>query len=277
MAASPVLLDGRAFAARRATRHARRSAALLARRGTPPCAYLVGFGAAADVVPAFIGRKLRACEAAGVTAVARILGPDATTDDVIAAIGAAPAHADALFLEFPYPAGVDGDAVAAAIPPRLDVDAMSPARIEAYRAGAAHPPVTVMAALGLLDDGAMDVDGLSGVVVADASPFTWMFAEALVRRGASMEIVAPSEAARANDAQLVVAAAARPGLLRSSELAADAIVIDAGYFNPGGRGDVDVSGGIAHLRAIAPVPGGIGPATIAMLVGRVIDFAEGRD
>ena len=79
----------------------------------------------------------------------------------------------------------------------------------------------------------------------------------------------------ARDAQLVVVTAARPGLVRAVDHAEGAVVIDVGYYNAGGRGDVDVTGGTAHLRALAPVPGGIGPATIAMLVERVIEFAEG--
>ena len=274
--ATPQLLDGRAFAARRAPEQSRRAEQLRAERGRAPLVWLVGFGVEDDVVPTFIARKLRACEAVGVHAVPRILGPRATTDAVIAAIDAAPAGADALFVEFPYPDGVDGDAVAAAIPARLDVDVMSPARVEAYRAGVGEPPVTVLAALGLLDDGGIDVAGMEGVVVADPSPFSEMFATALARRGARMTRVAPADAGRARAAQLVVAAAARPGIVRADELAAGAVVIDVGYFNPGGRGDVDTRGGTSHLRALAPVPGGIGPSTIAMLVERVIDFAEGK-
>lgn len=273
--AGPALLDGRAFADRRAPAQAERAARVRARRGRAPAVHIVGF-AADGITPPSITRKLRACAAVGVDATADVLDARAATDAVLEVMARMPEHADGLFLEFPFPDGVDDGALVAALPVELDVDVMTEARIAAFHAGDGPPPVTVSAGLGLLDDGGVSIAGLRGVVVAEPSPFAEMFAQAMARRGASVELVAPADAARARDAQLVVACAARPGLLRSEELAAGAVVIDAGYFNPGGRGDVDTRGGIAHLGALAPVPGGIGPATIAMLVERVIDFAGAR-
>lgn len=271
----PVLLDGRAFAARRAPDHAARAARVLGARGRAPAIHIVGF-AAEGAMPTSIARKLRVCDAAGVAASADVLDARATTGDILAAMRGTPAGADGLFLEFPFPDGVDEGAVVAALPAELDVDIMSAERTAAFRAGDGPPPVTVSAGLGLLDDAGIAIEGLRGVVVADPSPFAEMFAAAMARRGADVHRIAPADAARAGDAALVVVCAARPGLLRSEELAPGAIVIDAGYFNPGGRGDVDTRGGIAHLGALAPVPGGIGPATITMLVERVIEFAEAR-
>ena len=271
----PRILDGRALAERRRPLHAERARRVAASRGRAPAAHIVGFGDAPGVLPRFVERKLRACAHAGVLASADILGPDAATADVMRALGATPAHADGLFLEFPYPAGVDGYAVASAIPVALDVDVMTRERERRFFEGDGAPPVTVAAALALLDEGGVDVAGLEGVLVAERSSFVEMFAESLARRGASMSIVAPADAGEARAAQLVVVAAARTGLVRAAELASGAVVIDVGYYNAGGRGDVDVSGGIGHLAAIAPVPGGIGPATISLLVERVIEFAEG--
>ena len=270
-----MLLDGRAFAARRTPTQNARAAHIRARRGRAPALHVVGFGADAALPPS-IARKLKACREAGVIASAEVLGMAASTATVLAALARTPAGVDGLFLEFPFPAAVDEGAVIASLPVELDVDVMTAARIDAFRAGRGAPPATVAAALGLLDDGAVSIDGLRGVVVADSSAFVDMFAEALSRRGADMALVRPADVVRARDAQLVVSCAARPGLLRSDELAPGAVVIDAGYFNPGGRGDIDTRGGIAHLGALAPVPGGIGPATIAMLVERVIEFAERR-
>ena len=75
-------------------------------------------------------------------------------------------------------------------------------------------------------------------------------------------------------AALVVVAASDPGVVPSTALAAGSICIDVGYFNSGGRGDVDTAGGVAHLGAFSPAPGGIGPMTVSVLVERVIAFAE---
>ena len=271
----PVLLDGRAFAERRGPDQAARAARVRAVRGRAPGVHIVGFGVG-GVMPTSIARKLRACEAAGVIPSADVLDASATTAGILAAMRRTPADADGLFLEFPFPNGVDEDAVVAALPVELDVDIMSAARTAAFFTGEGPPPVTVSAGLGLLDDGGVSISGLQGAVVAEPTPFARMFAEALSRRGADMRLVAPAAARAARDAGVVVVCAARPGLLRSEDLSPGAVVIDAGYFNPGGRGDVDTRGGIGHLGALAPVPGGIGPATITMLVERVIEFAEAR-
>ena len=81
-------------------------------------------------------------------------------------------------------------------------------------------------------------------------------------------------AGRLADALLAVVTVGRPGFLPSTALADGAVAIDVGYFNPGGRGDIDTRPGVGHLAALAPVPGGIGPMTISLLIERVIEFAE---
>jgi methylenetetrahydrofolate dehydrogenase (NADP+)/methenyltetrahydrofolate cyclohydrolase len=236
---------------------------------------LIGFGPG-DVLPRFIERKVRACAQVGVEALPVVLSPRATTRETIAAIERDTDRLDAIFVEFPAPERVDLDAVGAAIPEQLDVDVMSPARMRRFEAGESDPPVTVSAALALLAEHHVAIEGLRGVLVAPASPFTDAFRIALERAGARVERVAPAHAASAARAELVVVAAGEPRLVRTADLASRAVVIDVGYYNEGGVGDVDVAGGISHLRAICPVPGGIGPATIAMLAERVIEFAEDR-
>lgn len=77
-------------------------------------------------------------------------------------------------------------------------------------------------------------------------------------------------------APLVIVAVGRPGILSALQLAPDAVAIDVGYFNVGGRGDIDLAGGASHLGALAPVPGGIGPMTVSYLLERTISIAEGH-
>ncbi|HEX6939925.1 MAG TPA: hypothetical protein VF158_10975 [Longimicrobiales bacterium] len=86
---------------------------------------------------------------------------------------------------------------------------------------------------------------------------------------------APDLAVPLGAARPVVAAPA-PGPVRADAWAAGPIAIDAGYYNPGGRGEFDASGVVARLAAFAPVPGGIGSMTVAMLVERVVEFSERR-
>ena len=276
----PVIMDGAALAAARAAAHRARAAAVERARGHAPRLALVAFAGADGRVP-HLERKLRACRNEGVSALPLILPEDTATT---AARTAMLAHledtfADGVFLQFPYPKGIDGDELAAAIPYPADVDVMTPLRIRRFMTGRDElPPVTVAAALALLDGYGVDVRGRQGVLVAEPHPFSLMFHEALIRRGAAMHpLVSPDDAAleeRTGKASLVVVAAGRSGLVKSSTLADGAVAIDVGYFNPGGRGDIDTAGGVGHLAALCAVPGGIGPMTVSCLIERVIRFAE---
>jgi methylenetetrahydrofolate dehydrogenase (NADP+)/methenyltetrahydrofolate cyclohydrolase len=156
---------------------------------------------------------------------------------------------------------------------------MTPLRTARYLNGTDDlPPVTVSAALLLLEEYDVSIEGRRGIVVADDHPFSRMLRAALARRGAEMgklvDPAAPDLDMQVRSADLVVVSAALPGLVRSTIIAPGAVAIDVGYFNPGARGDIDVAGGIDHLTALCPVPGGIGPMTISSLLERVVLFAE---
>lgn len=274
------ILDGRALAARRAGGIARRAEAVRARRGSAPRMLLVGFEDERGRVPHLTG-KVRAAEEVGIDVVAMVIGAGTGTNEAVGAFRAALSADgfDGVFVQIPYPETVDGDAFSAAIPADLDVDVMSPARVSRYLSGADDPPpVTVAAALLLLDGYDVPVEGRRGLVVGEESEFTAMFREALERRGARMDSVlspdVPELGSRMGEAELVVVTAGRPGGVRTEWLASGAVAIDVGYYNPGGRGDIDRSGGIAHLAALAPVPGGIGPMTVSALLERVVEFSE---
>lgn len=275
-----VVLDGRLLAARRAPHIRRRAGEVRAACGRSPVLLLVAFAEANGRAP-HVGAKLDACAAVGVAAHPLLLPPGVSEDEAARRVrAAAEAHApDAVFLQVPYPAGFDGSKLEAEIPPHADVDVMTPSAVERYMRGdSAMPPVTVTAGVLLLEGYDVDVAGRCGVIVAHDSPFSRMFAEALQRRGARMDApLHPEEPRlleRLGGAGLVVVAAGSPGLVPVSSLDAGAIVIDAGYYNPGGRGDVDTAPGAGHLAALAPVPGGIGPMTVSALLERVVQLAE---
>jgi methylenetetrahydrofolate dehydrogenase (NADP+) / methenyltetrahydrofolate cyclohydrolase len=274
------LLDGRALAARRAPEIARRAAGVNGHRGRAPTLLLLAFADDAGHA-AHVDGKLRACAAAGIDAVPLLIAPGTATAGVTGALAQAidTSRPDAVFVQIPFPDMFDGDVVAAAIPPDADIDIMSPSRIAQYMSTPGEaPPVTITAALLLLNEQDVSVHARRGLVVAERSPFADMFAEELARHGAHMRLVHPTsreleEEVRA--AELIVAAAGRSGWLRSDALAAGAIALDIGYFNEGGRGDIDIAPGIEHLHAIMPVPGGVGPMTVSALLERVVEFAEG--
>lgn len=276
----PAILDGRALAAQRAPQLARRAAAVTARRGRAPLLLIMAFGDAAGHAP-HVHAKVRSCVDCGVACELVILPPGIGTADAVRRMHAAidAVHPDGVFVQFPFHAGIDGDALTAEIPVACDVDIMTPVREQQFLLGDALSPVTVSAALLLLDEHGIDITGRHGIVVADASPFAEMFRTALERRGAHMApLVDPRAAdvhAHAAVADLVVAAAGSAGSLSARGLKAGCVAIDVGYFNAGGSGDIDTSAGITHLAALMPVPGGIGPMTVSALVERVVQFADG--
>lgn len=276
----PIVLGGNRVAAERAPHNAARAAQITTLRGRAPRLCLVAFGGETGQA-SHLAAKQRACAAAGVEARTLILevgsSGDVAADRMRAQLEQD--QPDALFLQFPFPPELDETRLIEAIPEALDVDIMGARRIEQFMRGAApFPPVTVSAGLQLLEAYQIDIQALRGVVVGEGNPFCLMFREALTRRGANMEPLvapdAPDLRSRVSDAQLVVVAAARPGLLSSADLTAGTVALDVGYYNPGARGDIDAASGIAHLHSFAPVPGGIGPVTISALIERVIEFAS---
>lgn len=226
--------------------------------------------------------KQRAGVAAGVEIALEVVPGGASLDDALcrcASLAEDP-RLDGLFVQFPYPDVSWAAAFEAAIPERLDVDVMSPDRVRRFASNpAALPPVTVSAALELVDAFGVTIKGLGGVVVAEASDFARMFRRAFMRRGAMIPPLLSPHKAAADPwlaiASLVIVAVGRPGFLHASQLAPDAVAIDVGYFNVGGHGDINLAGGALHLGALAPVPGGIGPMTVSCLLERTIRFAEG--
>lgn len=276
---APLILDGRALARERAPHLEGRARTVEEARGAPPRLFLLAFEGPGGEVP-WVAEKLRACEDAGVEVRTLILRRGLDTRDARTAFeeAVADARADGVFVQFPFPADIAGEVLAGAIPPEADIDVMNPRSVREFLAGREPmPPLTVAATLTLLEAHRIRLPGRTGLVIGDTTPFNCMFREALGRRGARTVLVSPDSpelTARLAESTLVVTSAARPGMVRSGSLAPGSIVVDGGYFNPGGVGDVDLSDGADHLEALAPVPGGIGPMTVSALVEAVIVRAE---
>lgn len=277
-----LILDGRRVANERAPLLRSAAESVRVARGRAPSLLLVAFGDGRGGAPHVRG-KLRACEAASVAAVPLIVERGAATASVVSLLEAAVSEhrPDGVFVQVPFPPDLDGDVVCGSIPVDADIDLMTDERYHRYMSGADEaPPLTVEAGLLLLDAYGVSVRGLRGVVIAGASPFAEMFREALRRRGAEMEAVldpdTPDLQERLEAAELVVVSAGRPGIVGSDAIAPGAVALDVGYFNEGGRGDIDVPPGTSHLSALMPVPGGIGPMTVSVLVERVIEAAAGN-
>ena len=277
-----ILLDGTTLADGRRDRLAHRAQVVRRRRGRSPALGLLAFAQGTLATAPHVARKVTAAAAMGVDINPAIVPAAARTDRALAMMRIQESQeVDGIFVQVPAPPAIDVDMLVARIPEALDVDVMSPESVRRYMSSPdSLPPVTVTACLDLLDGFAVDPGGLSGVIVAEPNPFTLMMREALLRRGVRMRRMLPVDAEDLEEEvrrhRLVVVAVGRPGAVSAHAMAPGTVAIDLGYYNVGGRGDIDVTGGFDHLRALAPVPGGIGPMTVSVLIERTIAAAEAR-
>lgn len=261
------IIDGRALAARIREEAAARATGLAFRPGLG--VVLVGDDPASHL---YVALKERACREAGILFVRLDLPSEAPQDDVIAAVTELNRRddIDAILIQLPLPPHVDADAVIAAMDPGKDVDGFHPENLMAYLAGHGPAPGLIEAISALLDEGGAPKSGLS-CTLAKSAVFSAPLETMLERRG-----LPPTEDCAAAD--VVVTALGKPGSLVGSAIKPGAIVIDVGTTRVAGKtvGDADAASldGVAGART--PVPGGVGPMTVALLIRKTLDLAEAR-
>lgn len=203
------------------------------------------------------------------------LGPGAShgqIQEALAARSADPA-VHGIILPTPVPAGLRAAELALAIEPAKDVDGANPLSLGRLTAGlAAFAPATAQAVMQLLDHRGVELTGRRAVIVGRSAVVGKPLAQLLLVRDATVTICHSRTrdlAAVTSEADVLVVAAGRPGLIGASHVRAGAVVIDVGT-NPtadgGLTGDVDEPAVAAVAGALSPVPGGVGPVTTAQLL-----------
>ena len=277
------VIDGRAVGARVRAEVARDVDALRAETGRAPglATILVGEDPASAV---YVANKREACAEAGIADHHRKLGSDASQEDVAALIdecNAAP-EIDGILLQLPVPAGLDGAALTNQIAPEKDVDGLT--AISAGRLWQGTPglrPCTPLGVIELLDSSGVPLEGAEAVVLGRSDLVGKPVAALLLHRHATVTIChsrtrdLASVCARAD---VLVAAVGVPGLVGEEHVKPGAAVIDVGINRTadGLRGDVDFDAAATRAGLITPVPGGVGPMTIAMLLRNMVIAARGR-
>jgi methylenetetrahydrofolate dehydrogenase (NADP+) / methenyltetrahydrofolate cyclohydrolase len=260
------------------TTHAARR--FLDEHGRPPCLAAVLAGADPASVT-YVRMKRARCQEVGIEARVVGLADTATTAEVVASVRALSddATVDGILVQHPVPGHVDERAVFEAIAARKDVDGVT---MHSFAATAFGLPgfvsCTAGAIMRLLDAHGVDPAGRHAVVIGRSPILGKPVGMLLLARDATVtychsrtrglpEIV--------RSADIVVAAVGRPRFVRGAWLKPGAVVIDAGY-NEGNVGDVDhqEAAGVASL--ITPVPGGVGPMTVAVLLRQAVAAAERR-
>jgi methylenetetrahydrofolate dehydrogenase (NADP+)/methenyltetrahydrofolate cyclohydrolase len=277
----PRLMDGRLVAAAILESTTTRAAAFVARTGARPClaAVLIGDDPASVT---YVAMKQRRCQRAGIDSRLVHLPSTTTTAEAVAAVHALSQddRVHGILVQHPAPAQVDERAVFEAIDPAKDVDGVTLSSFAAMAMG--EPSFTSCTPAGiirLLDAYRVELAGLHAVVIGRSPILGLPVSMLLLGRDATVTTCHSHTRDLplvVRSADLVVAAVGRPRFVRGDWLRPGAVVIDAGY-NPGNVGDVAFDEAIERARLITPVPGGVGPTTIAMLLEQTVVAAEALD
>jgi methylenetetrahydrofolate dehydrogenase (NADP+)/methenyltetrahydrofolate cyclohydrolase len=258
---------------------AHRAAQFHARQGRRPClaTVLVGDDPASHT---HVRMKLNRCREAGIES--RRINVDAatTTDQLVRTLRDLSADdVNGILLQHPVPAHVDERAAFEAIDPTKDVDGVIKASFASMAFGeAGFRSCTPGGIMGLLDAYEVALRGRRAVVVGRSAILGKPMGMLLLARGATVTYCHSRThdlAAHVGEADIHVAAAGRVELIRGEWIKPGAAVIDAGY-HPGNIGDVAFKAAANRAALITPVPGGVGPMTIAALLAQTLDAAEGH-
>ncbi len=187
-----------------------------------------------------------------------------------------------IILQTPVPPGATAAELAEAIDPAKDVDGANPVSLGRLTAGLpAFAPATAEAVVRLLDFHGIELSGRRAVVVGRSPVVGKPVAQLLLARDATVTIChsrTPDLAAVTSEADVLVAAAGRPGLITAAHVRPGAVVVDVGTSTVGDGGLVgDAGAAVSEVAgALSPVPGGVGPVTTAQLLLATTAAAVGR-
>ena len=279
------LIDGNALSRQLRTEVAQRAAALKARGTTPGLAVvLVGDNPASQV---YVRNKVKACEDSGLHSVLEKYEADMTEAALLARVQALnndPAI-HGILVQLPLPKHIDAQKVIEAISPAKDVDGFHIASAGALMTGMPGfwpcTPYGCMKMLESLNDGkGYDLRGKHAVVIGRSNIVGKPMALMLLQKDATVTVCHSRTAdlkAQTLQADVIVAAVGKRNVLTADMVKPGAVVIDVGMNrNDEGKlcGDVDFDGVRQVAGWITPVPGGVGPMTITMLLVNTIEAAE---
>lgn len=275
------LIDGKAVAAKLKEQLANEVSSMSKKPGL--AVILVGDDPASHV---YVRNKIKACEAVGIQSYETRLPEDATQQDVEEAITAFNNNADVngILLQLPVPKHLDSDALVQMIDPAKDVDGLSFINQGKLVAGdkSGLVPCTPQGSLMLIKEIEQDLSGKSAVVIGRSLLFGKPMAQLLLAENCTIT-TAHSRTQNLEEvckqADILVAAVGRAKMVKASWVKAGAIVIDVGINRQDdGKlcGDVDFDEVKDVAGAITPVPGGVGPMTIACLLANTVQATKNQ-
>ncbi|QIY53989.1 bifunctional 5,10-methylene-tetrahydrofolate dehydrogenase/5,10-methylene-tetrahydrofolate cyclohydrolase [Streptomyces sp. RPA4-5] len=274
------LMDGSALARGLVEQAARRAADLTERTGTAPCLATVLVGDDPASVT-YVRMKRNRCAKAGILS-RHVALPAATTTvelvDTITALSNDPS-VHGILLQHPAGPHIDERAAFEAIAPEKDVDGVTCHSFAAMSFGLdGFASCTPGGIIRLLDHYDVDLAGKHAVVVGRSAILGKPVGMLLLGRNATVTYChsrTTDLASLTKEADVLIAAVGRPRFLGAEHIKPGAVVIDAGS-NPGNVGDVDFDAARTRAALITPVPGGVGPMTIATLLTQTVDAAAAQ-
>jgi methylenetetrahydrofolate dehydrogenase (NADP+)/methenyltetrahydrofolate cyclohydrolase len=282
------ILDGKAIAADIRNEVEARIAAYTVRHGPIRlCAILIGSDRGARI---YADSQRKRCLQAGVQHELLELPDSATQEQLLAEIDRLNADPDVtgIMLQLPLPEGIDPAAAQYRIDPYKDVEGVNPANIGwLFYDAPIIAPCTALAVMEMIRRSGAEVRGAEAVVVGQSrivgKPIS-MFLATQMATVTACHIATRDVAAHTRKADILVVAVGKPRLIRAEHVKPDAVVIDVGINrvverDESGRevrrivGDVDFEPVARIARAITPVPGGVGPLTVAMLLRNTVEAA----
>ncbi|PTQ12725.1 bifunctional methylenetetrahydrofolate dehydrogenase/methenyltetrahydrofolate cyclohydrolase FolD [Sphingomonas oleivorans] len=282
-----ILIDGKAVAAALRQEIAAEVASLAILREKPGLAVvLVGEDPASQV---YVRSKAKQTVEVGMASFEYRLEAETSEGDLLWLIGELNANpdVDGILVQLPLPPQIDATKVLRAIDPSKDVDGFHPTNVGLVATGAGGiMPCTPLGALLLLQSVKTDLTGLDAVIVGRSNIVGKPMAQLLLGAGCTVTIAHSRTRdlpALCRRADIIVAAVGRPEMIRGDWIKPGAIVIDVGINRVGDAdgksrlvGDVAFAEAEAVAGAITPVPGGVGPMTIACLLRNTLTAAKAR-
>ncbi|MBI4592463.1 bifunctional 5,10-methylenetetrahydrofolate dehydrogenase/5,10-methenyltetrahydrofolate cyclohydrolase [Candidatus Uhrbacteria bacterium] len=262
------ILDGRALAARIREKIKTRVAALPSKPGL--AVILVGNDPASHL---YVSLKQQACEEAGILFELNLYPSNTSQEDLIAKIEELDQREDihGILVQLPLPSQ-NADQVIASINPLKDVDGFHPENLKRLREG--KPAIASAVALGVMK--LIDEAKAHGTACTVSSPLFAAPLQILLKERGIISTVTQAEnqdlAQRVQEADILIVAEGIPGLITGTMVKPGATVIDVGTTrtDEGLKGDVDFESVEKVAGAITPVPGGVGPMTVAMLLVNIL-------
>jgi methylenetetrahydrofolate dehydrogenase (NADP+)/methenyltetrahydrofolate cyclohydrolase len=285
------IIDGKAFAANLTSRIGDIVKAAMAKGATQPglAVVLVGNDAASEV---YVRNKIRTTEASGMASIEHRLPISTSQDELLTLIDTLNKDdaIDGILVQLPLPEQINADAVINAISPEKDVDGFHVVNVGRLWAGLPSlVPCTPYGSLLLLKDALGDLSGMNAVVVGRSNIVGKPMAQLLLSENCTVTIAhsrSKDLPAICREADIIVAAVGRPDMVKGDWIKPGAVVIDVGINRietperGEGKtrltGDVDFNEAKAIASAITPVPGGVGPMTIACLLRNTLVAASRR-